>query len=169
MHIRDARHLVDCGEADTFYHECLSDFTFVNCAEDKGLKPWCSTQKWTLPRAQVTNFNSPARSPGERAQSGAFYGPDSQLVLLNKCTFSQTFYYLVNNQGELIKKSFLCAHQRNEEHARALARGEKVSSACCFYPAGGEKRKGLQFKGRSQGQTSKRRLGHWSCRAKTRL
>lgn len=30
----------------------------------------------------------------KRAQSGAFYRPDSQLVLLNKCTFSQTFIIL---------------------------------------------------------------------------
>lgn len=77
------------------------------------------------------------------------------------------FYYLVNNRGELIKESFLCAHQSNEEHAPALAPGEKVSSTCCFYPAGREKKQRLQFKGCWQGQTSKARPCYWMCSAET--
>lgn len=80
--------------AELFYRKRLSDLTFVICAEDKGLNTRHSTQKWKLPRAQITNFSSPACSRGTCAQSGAFYGPDSQLVLLNKCSFSQTFTIL---------------------------------------------------------------------------
>lgn len=44
---------------------------------------------------------------------------------------------------------------------------KKSQARAAFTPQGEKKRKGLQFKGRSQGQTSKGGLCHWIRRAKT--
>lgn len=66
------------------------------------------------------------------------------------------FYYLVNNQGELIKKRVSCVPMKEMKNTLEIWPEVQKSQACApFSLPAGEERKGLQFKGRSQGQTSK--------------